>query len=115
MEKIQLKGKHTKEDFLRLYKKSRDVRLRERYQALYLSFSFDWKTIAMIVGRDYETILTWVKAYNEKGLQGLNSDKSDGRPASLNDEQLKDLKNTVQTSPRNIGFKFSNWNCKIMG
>ncbi|MFH0836916.1 MAG: IS630 family transposase [Candidatus Aenigmatarchaeota archaeon] len=112
MEKIQLKGKHTKEDFLRLYKKSRDVRLRERYQALYLSFSFDWKTIAMIVGRDYETILTWVKLYNEKGLQGLNPDKPDGRPASLSDEQLKDLKNTVQTSPRNLGFKFSNWNCK---
>mgnify|MGYP001597427724 CR=1 FL=1 len=66
MEKIQLKGKHKKEDFLRLYRKSRDVRLRERYQAMYLSFKYSWKEIAEILDRDYETILAWVKLYNEK-------------------------------------------------
>ena len=112
MEKIQLKGKHTKEDFLRLYKKSRDVRLRERYQALYLSFKYDWKEIAEILCRDYETILSWVKMYNEKGLQGLNPDRPPGKPSRLTDEQQQDFKKTVQLSPRNIGLKFSNWNCK---
>ena len=112
MEKIQLKGKHTKEDFLRLYKKSRDVRLRERYQALYLSFKYDWKEIAEIIGKDYETILFWVKMYNEKGLQGLNPDRPSGRPSRLTDEQQQDVRRTVQMSPRNLGLKFSNWNCK---
>ena len=112
MEKIQLEGSHTKDDFLRLYKKCKDVRLRERYQAMYLSFSFDWKTIAMIVGRDYETVLEWAKAYNESGLAGLEADKPPGRTAALTDEQLKDVKNTVQCSPRSLGLKFSSWNCK---
>jgi len=112
MEKLQLKGSHTKDDFLRFYKKCKDVRLKERYHAMYLSFMFDWKTIAIIVGRDYDTVLSWVKAYNENGLQGLNSDKPSGRPSSLAAEQQDEVKNTVKMSPRNLGLKFSNWNCK---
>lgn len=115
MPKIELKGQHTKEDFVRLYKKCKDVRLRERYQAMYLSFSFDWKTVALIVQRDYETVLEWVKAYNESGLAGLESDKPPGRPASLSQEQQGEVKRTVQVSPRNLGLKFSNWNCKNLG
>ena len=112
MEKLQLKGNHNEDDFVRLYKKCKDVRLRERYQAMYLSFRFDWKTIASIIKRDYDTVLEWVKAYNENGLQGLNSDKPSGRPSSLAAEQQDEVKQTVKTSPRNLGLKFSNWNCK---
>jgi len=112
MEKIEIKGNLKEKDFLVLYKKCKDIRLRERYQALYLGFSFDWKTIAKIVGREYDTVLDWVKAYNEEGLESLKSDKPSGRQASLDSEQLKDFKNTVQTSPRKLGLKFSNWNCK---
>src|SRR3989338_5571151 len=99
MEKLQLKGNRTKDDFLRFYKKCKDARLKERYQAMYLSFKYDWKEIAEIVGRDYDTILEWVKAYNENGLQGLNSIKPAGRPASLTGEQQDEVKRTVQISP----------------
>ncbi len=112
MEKIEIKGNLKEKDFLVLYKKCKDIRLRERYQALYLGFSFDWKTIAKIVGREYDTILDWVKAYNEYGLEGLEADKPKGRPASLSGEQLEQVKHDVQCSPRSFGLKFSNWNCK---
>lgn len=112
MEKLELKGSLTKKDFVNLYKKCKDVRLRERYQAMYLSFSFDWKTVATILERDYDTVLSWAKAYNEHGLEGLEADKPSGRPASLNGEQLSELKHDVQCSPRKFGLKFSNWNCK---
>ncbi len=105
----------TRDDFLKLFKKCKDVRMRERYQAMYLSFKYDWKEISEILGRDYETILSWVYAFNEYGLEGLKMDKQPGRPASLNDEKLGELKNTVQCSPRSIGMKFSNWNCKRIG
>jgi transposase len=112
MEKLQLKGNHTKDDFLRFYKKCKDIRLKERYHAMYLSFSYSWKEISEILGRDYDTILEWVKAYNEHGLQGLNSVKPSGRPSSLSGEQQEEVKNTVKMSPRSFGLKFSNWNCK---
>lgn len=112
MEKLQLKGNHTKDDFLRFYKKCKDIRLKERYHAMYLSFSYGWKEIAEILGRDYDTILEWAKAYNENGLQGLNSVRPAGRPPSLAAEQQEKLKNMVKISPRSLGLKFSNWNCK---
>jgi transposase len=115
MEKLKLKGNRTKDDFLRFYKKCKDMRLKERYHAMYLSFTYDWKEIAEILGRDYDTILEWVKAYNENGLQGLNSIKPSGRPASLAEEQQDDVKRTVQMSPRKLNLKFSNWNCKNLG
>ncbi len=115
MEKLHIKGNHTKEDFIRFYKKCKDIRLKERYQAMYLSFSFDWKTVAEIVSRDYDTVLSWAKAYNEHGLQGLNSDKPSGRPSSLAAEQQDEVKRTVQMSPRKLGLKFGNWNCKNLG
>ena len=115
MEKLKLKGNHTKDDFLRFYKKCKDIRLKERYHAMYLSFSYSWKEIAEILGRDYDTMLEWVKAYNENGLQGLNSLKPSGRPSSLAAEQQEDVKDAVKMSPRNFGFKFSNWNCKNLG
>jgi len=115
MEKLQLKGSLKEDNFVLLYKKCKDIRLRERYQAMYLSFSFDWKIVAMILKRDYDTVLEWAKAYNEHGLKGLEMDKPTGRPSSLTDEQQDEVKNTVQMSPRKLGLKFSNWNCKNLG
>ena len=112
MEKLQLKGNRTKDDFLRIYKKCKDLKLKERYHAMFLSFAYDWKEIAEILGRDYDTVLAWAKAYNENGLQGLNSVKPTGRPSSLAAEQQDEVKQTVKMSPRKLGFKFSNWNCK---
>ncbi len=112
MEKLVLRGPHKKEDFVRFYKKCKDAKLKERYQAMYLSFTFDWKTVAEIVCRDYDTVLAWAKAYNENGLQGLNSIKPPGRNSSLSADQQDEMKRTVQMSPRSLGMKFSNWNCK---
>lgn len=115
MDELKLTGKHTEEDFFLLYRKCKNVRLRERYQAMYLSFSFDWKTIAKIIGRKYKTILAWIKAYNERGLEGLGSYDPTGRPSRMTSKQMEKLKRTIQMSPRKLGLKFSNWNCKNIG
>lgn len=110
--KLQVKGKHSRDDFLKLFKKCKDVRLRERYQAMYLSFKYNWEEIAEILGRNYRTILEWVQLYNEYGLGGLKMDKPPGKPSTLSDEQQDELKNTVQQSPRKLGLSFSNWSLK---
>lgn len=109
---VRLKGNLTKDDFLKLFKKCRDVRLRERYHCMYLSFRYSWKEIAEILGRDYHTILEWVQLYNEYGLEGLKMDKPPGRPNTLTDNQLNEVKKTVQQSPRKLGLPFSNWSLK---
>lgn len=109
---VKLKGELTKDDFSKLYKKCKDVRLRERYQCMYLSFKYSWKEIAEILDRDYRTILEWVHLYNKYGLKGLEMDKPPGRPSELTNEQLDELKNTVQMHPRKMGLPFSNWSLK---
>lgn len=109
---VKLKGNLTEDDFLKLYKKCKDKRLAQRYHCMYLSFSYSWKEIAKILGVNYRTVLEWVQLYNEYGIEGLKMDKPSGRPSSLTDEQLYELKNTVQTSPRKLTLPFSNWNLK---
>ncbi|MBN2330844.1 MAG: transposase [Candidatus Aenigmarchaeota archaeon] len=106
---LKLQGKHTKEDFLLLYKKCRDFRLRERYQAMYLSFMYDWEEIAVIVGREYQTVLEWARLYNESGIEGLDPDRPPGRSPSLSKEQMAEVKKNVMQCPRDIGLRFSNW------
>lgn len=107
--RLELKGKHTKDDFLKFYKKCKDFRLRERYLALSLGFKYSWNEVADNLGLNYQTVLEWVKAYNEDGLDGLIRGKPSGRPPSLTEEQEKQVRETVQQSPRTLGFRFSNW------
>lgn len=107
---VSLKGNLTKNDFLHLYKKCKDNKQARRYHAMYLSFKYSWKEIAEILGIEYDTVLEWVKLYNEYGLEGLELGGPPGRPASLTDEQLNELKKAVQQCPRDIGLKSSNWN-----
>jgi len=74
-----------------------------------LSFSYDWKEIAEILGIDYDTVLEWARFYNEYGRDGLALGKPPGRASSLTDGQLSEVKEAVQQSPRSLGLKFSNW------
>lgn len=113
--KLKLKGSRTKDDFLILYKQCKDAKLKERYQALYLSFKYSWEEIAEIVGRDYRTVLEWARAYNREGLEGLLPDRPSGRSSSLTEEQKSQLKETVKQSPRELGYRFSNWTAKRIG
>lgn len=82
-EHIKLKGNLTQDDFLQLYKKCKDKRLAERYHSMYLSFMYSWEEIAVIVGREYQTVLEWAKLYNEHGLE---LGKPPGRPSALTKE-----------------------------
>lgn len=113
--KLVLKGNLTKEDFRKRYRKCKDVRLRERYQSMYLSFTYDWKEIADIIGVDYRTIMEWANAYNESGIPGLIRGKPTGRLPSLSGKQKSILKCMVSNSPRKLGMRFSNWTCKTVG
>jgi transposase len=106
---LVLQGKHTEEDFLRLYKKCKDAKQARRYHAMYLSFSYGWKEIADILCTDYETVIGWFHLYNQHGLEGLELGRPPGRPSSLTKEQIAGLKKTVMQCPREIGLKFSNW------
>jgi transposase len=72
----------TREQVWAEFRRTRDVRLRERYHCLLLLL--DGKScpeIAQWLYRDEETIRSWVHAVNQAGLPGLERDLIPGRPA----------------------------------
>ena len=56
---------------------------------------------------DRQTLVDWVHAYNERGVDGLINATSTGRPAKLTDAQKAELKALVEQGPRllhDLGF-----------
>ena len=72
----------TREQVWAEFRRTRDVRLRERYHCILLLL--DGKScpeIAQWLYRDEETIRSWVHAVNQAGLPGLERELIPGRPA----------------------------------
>lgn len=72
----------TREQVWAEFRRTHDVRLRERYHGILLRL--DGKScpeMAQWLYRDEETIRSWVHAVNQAGLPGLERDLIPGRPA----------------------------------
>jgi len=72
----------TREQVWTTFRRTPDVRLQERYHSILLLM--DGKScpeIAQWLYRDEETIRSWVRAFNEAGMPGLERTASLGRPA----------------------------------
>lgn len=54
---------------------------------------------AHIGGMDRQTLRDWVHRFNEMGPDGLTNAKGAGRPRLLNDEQMQELSQIVETGP----------------
>ena len=71
----------TREHVWTAFRRTHDVRLRERYHTILLLM--DGKScpeVAQWLYRDEETIRTWAHAFNEAGLSGLERAPILGRP-----------------------------------
>ena len=72
----------TREQVWAAFRRTPDVRLRERYRSLLLLMGGkSCPEIAQWLYREEETIRTWVRAFNEAGVPGLERTASPGRPA----------------------------------
>ena len=90
-----------------------NLRLKERYQALYLLFEDNNCTeVAKIIKRSRRTILNWLHAFNKGGLDAIVPILPPGRIPSLTQEQKAKLQDDVSTHPRELGYEFSNWEAK---
>jgi transposase len=72
----------TRDEVWRAFRRTQDVRLRERYHCIVLLLDGrGCAEIAQWLYRDEDTIRSWVHAFNETGLQGLERAPIPGRPA----------------------------------
>jgi transposase len=71
----------TREQVWAAFRRTHDVRLRERYHCILLLMDGEsCPEIAQWLYQDEETILAWVHAFNEAGLPGLERAPIPGRP-----------------------------------
>jgi transposase len=72
----------TRDEVWRAFRRTHDARRRERYHwMLLLSDGRSCPEIAQWLYREEDTIRSWVHAFTQGGLQGLERDVSPGRPA----------------------------------
>ena len=71
----------TREEVWRAFRRTPDVRLRERYHCILLLMDGrSCPEIAQWLYRDEDTVRGWVHAFNSGGLQGLERAPIPGRP-----------------------------------
>ena len=114
MQKLQItRSAPNRANLLKLYKKEKKVKLRERYLALILMHDFkNCVKVAELMQKTSRTIQLWVNLFNSGGLPSLVPNSPSGRPSRLAEEQKELLKKDVLTDPRALGYEFSNWEGK---
>ena len=114
MKSLQItRNSPSKDELKELYRNENDGRMKERYHAIYLMHVFkSAKKVAKIVLRSKKTVINWIKAFNEGGIEGLARDSPPGKQSRLSKEQMDDLKKDVLKNPRELGYDFSNWEGK---
>jgi transposase len=71
----------TRDEVWRAFRRTHDVRLRERYHCILLLMDGrSCAEIAQWLYRDEDTVRGWVHAFNHDGLQGLEREPIPGRP-----------------------------------
>jgi len=114
MRKLQItRSSPDHDNLVKLYKKERNHKLKERYHALFLMLEFkNCSIVAELMKKSRKTIQTWVKLFNEEGLEGMVSNTPPGRPSRLSEEQEEQLREDISKHPRELGYEFSNWEGK---
>ncbi len=114
MQKLQImRSAPNRVNLLKLYKREKNVKLRERYMALI--FMHDFKScgkVAELLHKSSRTIQLWVNLFNNGGIDALKPRSPPGRPSRLTKAQKELLKTDVLTDPRSLGYEFSNWEGK---
>lgn len=102
-----------KQELEKRLNQEKNRRMYERYQTIYLRAvkQMPVNEIAEIIRRNPVTVNTYIKSYQEKGLDGLVMGISTGAPEQLTTEQQQQLKQTILTKlPHEVGFPAKhNW------
>ncbi len=71
--------------------------------------------VAHAVGVARQTVYTWKSVLESGGIDALRAMPSPGRPARLDDSQLKDLRRALLHKPTEFGFETELWTLKRVG
>ncbi len=93
-----------------LYRDTKNADVRTRCDMILLSNEgLSPPKIAQRVRFSHDTVVRFVKRYNQEGIAGLANRPRPGRPRRVTDEYLAQLRDAIEQAPRDLGRPFSNW------
>lgn len=100
----------------KLFKEERNYKKRDRL--LCIIWSIDEKlsaaTIAYRLRRHKYTVRSWIKSYNEHGLEGLNPSATGGSKSILSQEDEDYIISLLDKDPKKFGFLTNIWDTKLL-
>jgi transposase len=98
-------------DLEKLYRSTREARLRTRAQMVLLAAERDLTAaeIAGVTRASEETVRHWLKRYLAEGVEGLRDEPHPGAPRKVTEEYREGLLHAVRRRPRSLGMPFSLW------
>ena len=93
-----------------LYRDTKDANIRSRCDMVLLSNEgLSPPEIARRVRFSRETVVRFIKRYNQEGIAGLADRPRSGRPPRVTDDYVPQLLAAIEQPPRDLGLPFSNW------
>jgi transposase len=95
----------------KLYRSTKEVRLRTRAQIVLLAGEQrkSAPAIAKIVRETDQTVRNWLKRYQAEGIEGLKDRPVPGSPVKITKEYEEQLRTVVRLRPRSLGQPYSIW------
>ena len=81
---------------------------------LLVSKGYSCLETAKILGHTVKTIENWVNQFNEDSFQGLRDEQRTGRPSSLSDQQLEEIKQILRKDPISLDYEQNLWDGKLL-
>ena len=98
---MNVKAHHTLDELLTLYKTEMNPRLARRIRAVYLARkSFTCPQIMDLTGAKRRTVQSWIRWYNETGIEGLKDRSRCGRPPKLSGAEQRQLQKRLDAAAK---------------
>lgn len=66
------------------------------------------------LGDSERTVRSWIRNYNERGLQGLVENDKPGRPPRLSEKQIAQVGAVLRGKPEDVGLSVGMWDGKSL-
>jgi len=98
------------QELVQLYRDTKNAGVRTRCDMILLSNKgLSPPEIAQRVRFSRDTVVRFIKRYDQEGIAGLADKPRSGRPRRVTDEYLAQLSEAAEQAPRDLGLPFSNW------
>jgi len=98
-----------------LYRKEKNPKVKERLlMILHAKEGRTSREIGNIIKKSFKTVTIWINRFNKEGIDGLKNKSKSGKPPKMNKGQFRKLKEYLEKSPKEFGYKQSFWTTKLV-